>query len=274
MELSCVLIEDDNREDFDYVFPLSFELPDWGVAVACVNEDDYILGAVSYQLVDFEYIIDWLYVEPSVRRQGVGTYLIDQVLRSVVQSGDIFPVTAQFEFREDDDILHSFFLSCRIMTTTYSHERYYLSADDVRSSNALHKLGNSELTVELFFDKPIEEQKRILTMLAREESYWVTDYDGWKESCIPELCQAVYINNNLLDLIFMTRLPNGNLELSYLYGKYPKGLMELLGNTVSKVETLYPDSSLTFDAINDESRLLAQHLFPKAKTAHIYEAQF
>ena len=72
----------------------------------------------------------------------------------------------------------------------------------------------------------------------------------------------------------MTRLPGGNLELSYLYGKYPKGLMELLSDTVEKIEQLFPEAQLTFEAMNEASVSLADHLFPKAKTALIYEAEY
>ena len=137
MNYSCVLIENDNKADFDSVFPNTLDIIDTRVAVACVNEDDFILGAVSYQVVGSEYVIDWLYVEPDARRQGVGTYLLDQVLKAVANSGEILPVTAQFEFREDDDELHTFFLSCQIMNTTYSHDRYYVSPDEVKASDAL-----------------------------------------------------------------------------------------------------------------------------------------
>ena len=38
MKLSCVLIEEDNRRDFDNVFPNAIELTDSRVAVAAVDE--------------------------------------------------------------------------------------------------------------------------------------------------------------------------------------------------------------------------------------------
>ena len=275
MKLSCVLIEEDNRSDFAGVFPDAIELTDSRVAVAAVDDDDeVILGAISYKVVGYEYLIDWLYVEPQMRRRGIGTYMINQVLRAVVQSGEILPVTAQFEFREDDDLLHTFFLSCQIMTTTYSHERYYVSPEEIKASDALHRSVKAEHKIVQFFDQSENEQRIILNFLSKQQTYTVLDYEKWKEECVPELCQCVFVNNNLVDLIFMRKLSNGNLELAYLYGKYPRGLIELLGSTVSKMEALFPGASLTFDAMSDESLQLAKRLFPKAKTAHIYEAEF
>lgn len=274
MNYSCVLIENDNKKEFDSVFPATLDIIDSRVAVACVNDEDYILGAISYQVVGSEYVIDWLYVEPDARRQGVGTYLIDQVLRAVANSGEILPVTAQFEFREDDDELHTFFLSCQIMNTSYSHDRYYVSPDEVKASDALHRSIKAKHSIELFFDKPIDEQLKILHMLSIHETYDVTNYEAWKQECVPELCQCIYVNNNLVDLVFMRKLSNGNLELSYLYAKYPRGLLELLASTVAKMEALFPSASLTFDAFSDEYKMLADHLFPKARKTQVYEAEF
>lgn len=275
MKLGRVLIDEENRDVFDSVFPDIIELTDDRVAVAAVDdEDEVVLGAISYKVVGFEYVIDWLYVEPQVRRQGVGTYMINEVLRAVVQSGEILPVTAQFEFREDDNSLHTFFLSCQIMTTSYSHERYYVSPEQIRASDALHRSVKAEHKVVRFFDQSVNEQKAILNMLSRQQTYTVLNYEKWKAECVPELCQCIFVNSNLVDLIFMRKLSNGNLELAYLYGKYPRGLIELLSSTVSKMEALFPGASLTFEAMSDESMQLAQHLFPKAKTAHVYEAEF
>jgi len=274
MKLSCVLIEDDNRENFDSVFPDMIELGPQRVAVAAVDEKDRVLAAISYIVINFEYVIDWLFVEPQIRRQGVGTYLINQVLSSVVQSGDIMPVTARFEFKEDGNALHTFFLSCQALNTTYSHERYYVTPDEIKSSDALHRPVKAQHRVVPFFDQSVNEQKAILNMLSRLQAYTVLNYEKWKQECVPELCQCVYVNNNLVDLIFMRKLPDGNLDLSYLYGKYPRGLIELLGTTVSKMEALFPGASLVFDAMSDESMQLAKHLFPKARTTHIFEAEF
>lgn len=112
----------------------------------------------------------------------------------------------------------------------------------------------------------------ILSMLEREHTYEVADYQQWKRHCVPELCKCIYVKNNLVDLIFIQELPDHNLELAYLYGKYPQGLFELLYEIVTEIEALFPEADLTFEAMNDESVKLAEHLFPRARKAHIYEA--
>ena len=274
MEISYVLLDEENRGDFDSVFPEEIKLGPNRVAIGAVNEDAQVVGCISYCLMDYQYDIDWIYVEEAVRRQGIGIGLIDEVLKVVTGTGDLFPVSAMFEFSEKNDVMHTFFLSCVNMDTEYSHERYYVTADDVRNSAALHRSKSTEFTTGLFFDRPIEEQKRILARLAVEETYAVIDYESWKSACVPELCRCVYVRKELVDLVFMQKLPDGNLELSYLYGKYPKGLFDLLSDTVKEMERLYPEARLSFDAVTNESRQLADHLFPKANKVHVYEASF
>ena len=72
----------------------------------------------------------------------------------------------------------------------------------------------------------------------------------------------------------MQRLSDGNLELSYLYGKDPVGLLELISMSITDMIKLYPNASLVFDAINGESLKIAEYLFPDSKSVHIYEAGF
>ena len=274
MELSYVLLNEENRGDFDTVFPEGIALVPFRVAFAAVDEEGRILGAVSYILLNYEYLLDWVYVEPEVRRQGVGTQLVEEVFRIIVKTENLFPLTARFEYSNDDTELHTFFLSIKYMYTSYSHERYYVTKEDLRSSEGLKRSVNSEVTTEKFFDLSVAEQKKILTLLMMQETYVVGDYEQWKKTCVPELCRCVYAKNTLVDLIIMQRNPDGNMELSYLYGKYPKGLFQLLSETVKDLEALFPESNITFDAMNDESVKLAEHLFPKARKAHVYEAEF
>ena len=274
MEINYHLIDNDNRESFEGVIPEALSFVDTRIAVGAVDEEGNVLGAISYILTDYEYFIDWIFVEPEFRRHRIGSGLLGEVFDIIMSTGDRFPVTARFEFSEDDYAMHTFFLSCQQMTTSFSHDRYYVTADDVRLSEKLHKSAHSDVSTSLFFEMPEVEQKKILTKLAREQTYVVEDYDIWKKACVPELCRCVYVRNNLVDLIFMQKLPYGNLELSYLYGKYPRGLFELLAETVKEMEKIFPHATLTFEAMSDESETLASNLFPRAKKVHIYEAEY
>ena len=272
MKINYTLIDESNMADFEPVLPKRFEFHDNRATIGAYDDGGYVLGAISYAIMGFEYEIDWLYVHPLARRNGVGLGLVDQVIKAVFGTGDLYPVTASFETSDEDNALHSFFLSCDSLTTEYSHERFYVTPEDIRRISLPHNAGNAQMKSVLFFDKPMEEQKKILAYLDYEDIYSVVNYEKWKQRCIPELCRCIYVKNNLLDLIFMCKMPDGNIELSYLYGKYPKGLISLLGGIASDMALFFPEVSLIFDAMSDESLSLAEHLFPKARKVHVYEA--
>ncbi len=273
MGINYCLIDEENREAFAGVFPENMPFIKTRVAIGAVNEEGFVVGSVAYVLTGYEYEIDWIYVEPDFRRQGVGSGLLDKIFDVMTGAGDIFPITARFEFSTENSDIHSFFLSFDRMITSYSHERYYVNAADIKVSEKLHKPSTDSTQVVGFFDRDVKEQKKILNMLSNEQTYLVDDYDEWCKTCIPELCKCVFVNNNLVDMVILQKVSEGNLELGYLYGKYPRGLFNLLSATVSEMERLYPDAKLSFEAMNPESELLAKHLFPKAKTVHVYEAE-
>ena len=275
MDVSFVLINEESREDFVSVLPLEIDMSPFRVSVGAVDDEGRIVGAVSYILMRYEYALDWLFVEPELRRRGIGTALVDEVIKIIMKTGDLFPLSARFEFSYDRHELHTFFLSMKRLFITYSHDRYYVTKEDINGAEGLGRSANPEIVTELFFDKPVSEEKKILGMtVSKKAEQKVADYDLWKKSWVPELCRCVFLKKNLVDLIFMQKTPDGNLQLSYLYGKYPKGLFHLLSETVRDLEKLYPGVKLTFEAISDDSIKLAQHLFPEAKKTHIYEADF
>jgi len=273
MEINFLQITEDNLNFFMPVIPDGLEIADNRVSIGAFDEDEGCLGAVSFSLVGFEYVIDWIYVDEEFRLRGIGKALINKVIDIVMKTGDRYPITARFEY-DDENSLYAFFLSLPDVLTDFSHKRYYITPSDIRDISSLHKSSGKDVSTERFFDRPLNEQKRILAKLEYEETYTVSDYDKWKENCEQNLCLCVFAKNSLLDLIIMTKLPGGNLELSYLYGKYPKGLMELLSDAVAKIELFFPGAQLTFDAMNEASTKMADHLFPKAKTALIYEAEY
>lgn len=268
------LIKQEFRKNFLNVLPNIIEITENRVAVAAIDEEGNILGCISYILSDMEYIIDWLYVEATVRRKGVGTSLIKEVINAVTYTGLVYPIVARFEYSSDNTELYSFFSSIEMMSTEYSHDRYYLNAQNLKDATAIHSKSDASKGLVMFFDLPEVVQRKIIDELAANGSYYVADYKKWKNQCEQPLCRCIYSNNSLIDLIIIQRLSDGNLELSYLYSKNPKGLLKLLAATVSSLENDYPDTELSFDVVNEGSGILAEHLFLEARVVPIYEALY
>ena len=267
-----ILLKGETRKAFESVFPSVFKDGDNRISIGSYREDGTILGALSFVLADNQYTIDWLYVIPETRRQGIATGLIKEFQSFMSHTGERYPVSARFSVTEEDISLHRFFLSLSGVDVAYSHDRFYVTPENIRKSAPLHRNTADAAQTEKFFENKTDWQKKTLRSLERTYGYTVTDYDAWKEDCVPELCLCLSVQNNLLCGIFVQRSAEHMLELSWLYGKYPPGLFQLLEQATQKAELLYPEDALTFEAINEKSENLAKRLFPNARSVSIYEA--
>ena len=267
-----VLLTKENRKDFESVFPAVFRESDHRISIGAYREDGAVLGAISFVLVDNQYDIDWLYVIPEVRRQGVATGLIKVFQDFIVKTLERYPVNVRFPVTQEDVSLHRFFLSLPGADVTYSHERYFVSAEDIRKSAPIHNRSAEAVEVKTFFSTEEDWQKRTLQTIRRTYGFAVSDEAAWKEDCVPDLCLYMSVKNNVLCGIFVQRAAEHMLELVWLYGKYPPGMFCLLQEAAGTAERLYPEDSLTFEAINEKSEKLAQRLFPNARSVAIYEA--
>ncbi len=271
-EANHVLLTEQNRKDFESVFPAAFREADNRISIGAYREDGAVLGAISFVLVDNQYDIDWLYVEAEVRRQGIATGLIRVFQDFILKTGERYPVNVRFPVTQEDVSLHRFFLSLPGADVTYSHERYFISPEDIRKSNPIHRRPTETVEVKSFFSTDDSWQQRTLQSIQRVYGFAVSNEEAWKEDCVPELCLYMSVKNNVLCGIFVQRATEHMLDLVFLYGKYPPGMFQVLGEAVDTAERLFPEDDLTFEAINEKSEKLAQHLFPKARSVSIYEA--
>ena len=68
------------------------------------------------------------------------------------------------------------------------------------------------------------------------------------------------------------KLTDDNFEISYLYGADPKKLFYILAETADSIERDFPGVGLSFEAVNDNSQKLIEHIFSKPRITHIFEA--
>ena len=271
--MNYLWIDEKNRNSFRSVLPKSFTEGKDKVCFGAYDDDGFVCGALCYRYANYQYDILWIYVVEEKRRQGTGTGLLDLLFRIVGMSGEIYPINAMFEPAMEES-LYGFFLSYSKMETAYSHDRFYVQPGQIRGIKLPGTGSKEPLPQEGFFTLPETTQKKILLQLERECNYVVPDYEEWKKSAVPELCRVIVQNGSLMDLLLVQKRPDGNLELSYLYSKYPKGLVELLTEAAWDTESYYPKAKLVFDAVNEESASMAKKLFPQAEIVAIYEAEW
>ncbi len=271
--MNYLWIDEKNRNSFRSVLPKSFTEGKDKVCFGAYDDDGFVCGALCYRYANYQYDILWIYVEEEKRRQGVATGLLDLLFRIVGKSGEIYPVSALFEPSLEES-LYGFFMAYSKMETTYSHDRFYVLPREIRGIKIPGTGTKDTLPQEDFFKLPEAAQKKILYQLEVECNYVVPDFEEWKKNAAPELCRVILHNGTLMDLLLVQKRPDGNLELSYLYSKYPKGLVELLTEAAWDTESYYPNAKLVFDAVNEESASMAKKLFPQAERVPIYEAEW
>ncbi len=274
MQWDIVVIENENKEAFAAVLPLNMDLTGYRIALGAVSKYGKVYGAVSYMLVDHEYDIDWIYVEPQFRRNGIGTALMKEMLTAIEKSGDRFMASAKFEYTEDNNVMHTFFLSLEWMDVSYSHDRFYVEPEFIEGSGLVnHKKAINQKPVS-FFKLPAVTQKKMLALLAARGEYIVTDYNRWRSEIVEELSRVILVGNEPVDLMFIRKDVNGNLSLDYLYSKYIPGLFDLLTSSAVDVTLLYPDSTLYYDTLDETALKITERFFPRAERVYIYEAVF
>ncbi len=271
--MNYVLITSKNIEDFRKILPMDLSLEKNRLTIGAYRDDGEICGAISYSLVDYRYDVDWLYVAPAARRQGVATALMAQVFDFIRTTLEVYPLVSRFEVSEEDTSLHGFFLSLENFDTAFSHQRCYLRPEELIGSPELGREIMEDFTEEPFFSLSGDRQKDVLDMIT-SRIYITENLDEWKEKCIPELCRAAFIGDEFMGAVFFCRRADGNVELSCLYSRNPVIMKKLIYDSAKKLKQAYPDSWLIVDVIGDRAGLISHNLFPKARYVDIYEASW
>ncbi len=269
-----IVVSKENMGDFVRVLPPWYYPSENRITLAAYKDDGTILGAVSLALAGDEYNLDWLYVLPGERGKKVATGLMDEIFKFIGATVEVYPLKASFEVDEKEESLFGFFLSEERMDTGYSHERFYVTPEELRSSQKLNREVEVEFDELYFFRQTKKEQKKLFDEISDGNRYVIEDRTMWEESCIPELCRVLLVDGKVTAAIFIVKRTDGNLELSWLYSKNPICMKKLISVTARDIEKKYPKSKLIFDTVGEGTESMAQKLFPKSKTVHIYEADW
>jgi GNAT superfamily N-acetyltransferase len=271
--MNFVWVDENNKDAFKSVLPGDLTKSLENVCLCGCDDDGNVLGSLCYSYASYEFDILWLYTKEEHRRQGVATRLMDKMLEIAAFSGEIFPISAVFEPGRDES-LYSFFLAYEKMDTEFSHSRFYVTPRDIRGAKLPSNGSADSFEKKEFFSLPDAVQNNILHKLMSEYGYVIADFDDFRESTVSKLCRCILREDVLLDLIFVQKRPDDNLELSFLLGENKKGLIELLTTTAWDIEDLFPESKLVFDAVTEESLSMAKKLFPWSRPIPVYEARW
>lgn len=271
--MNQVVITEENREAFSDVLPGGLTEKN-RVSIGAYDDEGVICGALSATQSQDRYVIDWIYVAESRRREGIGTALTETLVGLARHTGGC-SVVAEFEEDrdEDDGGIYDFFvqIECDGMPfdLSYLYNRYYITPEELERMSSEKKY--KAKGVYGFFDLPVYEQKNILARVSSR--YEVRDYEKWAESCEKKFCRVAATRGKISALIIITKRSDNNIELSYLQGSNPKLLILLVFDTAGQVAQEFPNAKLIFDTVTPEAEAIAQKLFSGANTVPVYEAE-
>ena len=265
-------IDQELAEDFASVLPEQPSLGT-GVSIGAYDDDGGVCGAVTVSFDGERYDIDWLYVDPAARLQGVGRALIEEVRKLIGEIG-FCPLYARFD-TGDDNGLYEFFTSIDNdilpVDITFSHVRMELNAADIYENEYLKKYTPLSFTPIRFWNAS-EELKNTMLALA-EEHLTVLNEEKLKARCAENLCLAIIQEGNPLSFMLVEKTVTDDLVITYLFSKDPKALLTLIKIACTWLKQNYKDKTIYFDTISPEGMFLAEKLFPNEKKLPVYEAE-
>lgn len=274
--MNYIVADQLNIKSFESVMP-EYLVDDLGTSLVAYEDDGSVCGAVSISYDGEGYLIDWLYVIPEKRRQGVGRCLVTEV-RKLVSTAGICPLRIRFNASGDSGI-YEFLLSIdgedQYVDMSYSHDRYKVCADEVTDSLEKHGLNvikqADSYEIMPFWDMDNKGINQALTLAM--EHLCIRDLEDFKKTCDRNLCVSVKKGDQLLGFSLVQKLPSGELNLSYLYSENHKVLPHILKELAFCILEYDMDQVIYFDAVTEASDLLAKKIFPDAGKELIYEAE-
>ena len=259
------LLNDKLYQVFSELLPKSYmpNAPENFLLGVIDDETGCACGVLWYRFYHMRYEIMYLGVHPAFRRRGYGTRLLDAFLSSVHDSGLFAPVYVSFEDR-DEFIPFRLFMSSRgDFFETEDTTIFVVDPVTFGQSSMIKKLAEKNGRCSLFSQLSPGMQDAFFAKAETGIKLKDTFRSG-QAHLIQELCLCHKDEDSVKAAIFFEKRPDGNLELSFLYNNENSGasLAEVLSATVRVLMEKYEERTIYFEAVNDDSYLLACKLFP------------
>lgn len=232
-----------------------------------------IVAELDIRKEDFALTIPFLFVSEKERRKGIGTMLLQEVIRPLAGKDIFIPV--EMSFTDEDSGLREFMEAQPNFTLTRDKDLFRIPADALKNNEKLQKLKEAAGGTKKFFS--LNKKQRFIFFEELQRAGFEGYVEDDKESYEKELSLAVLEDDRVTGAIFVTAHSEKELELSFIYvvANHPKTAIALLGTALKKAEKLYPDAEVWFNAITPESVGAAEGIFKgEAEPETIYTARW
>lgn len=273
--------ENESLDAFLYLLPTGYEEGKNRRLIGCCDKEGNALGIVELLESFDECEILWIYVEESVRGQGIGHALINEVLKMNAKEYGFRNVSCQIrtEYIDEeynptyywDEIyppIRKLFAEDDRFDEIIVAQKYDVSHEAVKKSEICQKIveqaKGKKRTNELFFDLPTG-YKNVAYELLEDNRFVIKDKKEFEETCIKDLCFCRRDDEGIVAIDICRWADENTIEISFVYTKEPNVLMSMVMDFASVVIEKYPGCDYTTTAMNDSAEELVEYLSSRVK---------
>lgn len=268
--------KDESLSAFSNLLPEGYE-EGWNrVLIGCCNESGQTLGIVEFQESFEECEILWIYVDPTVRNQGIGHALINEVINVHLNPIGMKSIICQLNVKVLDDELDNedfydtaytplvrLFSEDERFDAVEIGQRYIISNASVKETNIAKKLiektSGKRAISEKLFDLPrhlIHSAYEIM----EENHFIIADKKKFEESCVKDLCFCKTSGDSIVAIAICRWVDKKVIDISFVYAKDPNMLVTFAKDFTSVVLDQYPGYDYTVSVINKASRDIVSYI--------------
>ena len=205
--------------------------------------------------------VTYLYVDEDMRRQGIGTYLLQSVLNSVDEMDLFTPVEIDFPLDEDSEGLLEFIKFQGNMTVETGESVWCIPAKGRTGLEEWHKLIDKKSDVTDYFELPEKQRTDYMKLLTAEGFDEFNPGPG--EEYAKHLCLARVTDGHVTGSMFIRNYGDDGLLIDFLHSENDDAatLLNLISGAAGIINKLYRDKDLVFASDNPKIAGIARGIF-------------
>lgn len=235
--------------------------------------DDTACGVLCCAVTDELVELLYLYVAPGFRRRGIATEMMVSMAKRTGAVG--MPMVGYFSASSESDTLYRFFNELNgfsMAATSQGDALYTVPLSDIASIAQKPQLFAGQSVP---FHTLSQEQRQAFYAKAAQAGYpFIADYEAYRQSYVPELCQCLVGEDGVTSAIFYEQMGVQDLKLSFLFSQpgHSKEVSNLVAASAQWIlQSPYRNGMLEVVPMDDGALRLFHHLFPQAQaSAQVY----
>jgi GNAT superfamily N-acetyltransferase len=259
------IINDEKTTFFRDLIPEDEKIDEHARLIGAVDEEGFPEGVLIFRLEEWAALILHIEVYPFLKRRGIGTALVDTLLRYLEPVEYAIRIEAYYMKTDEDSEVEEtdlFFRSLPDFEVVSGGKYCTVTTHTIWNSARLELLGGFKCSIRSFAELNKTEKKELAGYLS--DNHMQSFVEENDEKLIPEL-SLCHVEEGKCSSLVIFRDPDikRTLEISFIMSRPgdQDSLLGVLNEVIKRLKVLYPHHNLVFIPVNKESELLAKRFF-------------